>query len=497
MTELIDPPAAADSGSPTATATGPAPPPPVSPWPTFVVCATAAYVATLDMSIVNVAFPEIARSFPDATRGTISWVVTAYSILFGSLLVASGRTADQVGRKRMLQAGIVLFLLGSAACAMAPGLGALIAGRAVQGVGGALMMPASLGLLLTAFPAERRSQVIAWNGAAGALGVASGPTLGAVLVSAFGWRSAFWVNIPICLVLVVMTWRSVREPARVRQPRPDVGAAVLVTLAVASLVGGISRAETTGWADASVLGLLLAAGVLGAVVVRRSLRHPVPLIPPSLFADRTFSVANLATFVFGAAFAANILNNVLFLRSIWDYSVITAGLFSVLAPVVVALTAIAAGRAMGRFGFRPIVLTAQLAFALVVAGEAVLLGTDPTPWTRWLPLMTLLGISIGFTFPVMSAAALSTLGPDHFALGGAVNNTFRQVGSAVGVALVVTMQSTGPGIDGYRAGWWFVAACGLVAAAACALLPTSAQPKAKAGGSTTTTAAAQAATTGR
>ncbi|MBK5222471.1 MAG: MFS transporter [Acidimicrobiia bacterium] len=442
-----------------------------SPWPTFAVCATAAYVTTLDMSIVNVAFPEIASSFPDASRGMISWVVTAYSILFGSLLVASGRMADQVGRKRMLQAGITLFLLGSAGCALSPGLGALIAGRAVQGLGGALMMPASLGLLLSAFPAERRSQAIAWNGAAGALGVSSGPTLGALLVSGFGWRSAFWINIPICIGLAVMTRRSVHEPPRVRQPRPDIGAAVLVTAAVAALVGGISRAESTGWTDAAVIGLLVAAGVLGGMVVQRSLRHPVPLIPPSLFRERSFTAANIATFVFGAAFAANILNNVLFLRTVWDYSVITAGLFSVLAPVVVAITAFVAGRTMGRVGFRPLLIAAQISFAVIVLGEALLLSSDPTPWTRWLPLMVVLGIAIGFTFPVLSAAAVSTLRPENFALGGAVNNTFRQVGSAVGVALVVTLQSSGDGIDGFRAGWYFVAVCGLIAAAACMLQP--------------------------
>ena len=435
------------------------------PWATFAVCAVSSYLATLDMSIVNVAFPEIARSFPDVSRGSISWVVTAYSILFGSLLVVSGRMADRVGRKRMLQAGLAAFALGSIVCATSPGLGVLVAGRAVQGIGGALLMPASLGLLLAAFPEQRRSQAMAWVGAAGALGVASGPTLGALLVSAFGWRSAFWVNVPVCAVLVVMAARAVREPARLATPRPDAGAAVVITLAVAALVWGISRAEEHGWGDATVIGLLLASAALLAVVVHRTRRHPVPLLPPSLFADRTFRVANAATFVFGAAFAANILNNVLFLRTVWSYGVVRAGLFSVLAPVVVAVTSIVAGRVMSRVGFRMLLVSGLLVFAAVVAGQATLLQTGPTPWTRWLPLMLVLGISIGFTFPVLTASAVSTLAPAHFALGGAVNNTFRQVGSAVGVALVVTMQSTAPGIGGYRAGWILVAGCGLLAAA--------------------------------
>jgi hypothetical protein len=214
-----------------------------------------------------------------------------------------------------------------------------------------------------------------------------------------------------------------------------------------------------------VLGLLVASVVLVAVVVQRTLRHPVPLLPPSLFADRTFRAANAATFVFGAAFAANILNNVLFLRSIWSYSVVRAGLFSVLAPVVVAVTSIIAGRVMSNVGFRTLLVSGQLVFAAVVVGQATLLEPGPAPWTRWLPLMLVLGISIGFTFPVLTASAVSTLSPAHFALGGAVNNTFRQVGSAVGVALVVTMQATAPGIGGYRAGWYLVAACGLLAAA--------------------------------
>lgn len=437
-----------------------------NPWPTFVVCAVAAYISTLDMSIVNVAFAEIARTFPGSSRGTISWVVTAYSILFGSLLVVSGRMADRVGRKRLFQVGSLTFMAGSLVCAVSPGLGMLIAGRAVQGVGGALLMPASLGLLLAAFPAERRSQVVAWNGAVGALGVASGPTLGAFCVSAFGWRSAFWINVPICLVVTVMAWRSVPDVPRQTGPRPDVGAAAFITLAVGALVWGISRAEVLGWRDGSVLALLVVAVVLGAVVVRRSVRHPQPLLPPALFRQRTFTAANLATFVFGAGFAAMILNNVLFLRTVWRYGVVKAGLFSVLSPVVVAVFSVVAARVMKRIGFRPLLLGAPLAFGAVALAQSVLLPQAPAPWTRWLPLMVALGVSIGFTFPVLSAAAVHTLSPAHFALGGAINNTFRQVGAAVGVALVVTVQGTADGITGFRRGWLLVLACGVIAAAA-------------------------------
>ena len=435
-----------------------------NPWPTFVVCAIASYISTLDMSIVNVAFAEIAKSFPGVSRSTISWVVTSYSILYGSLLVVSGRLADRVGRKRLFQYGTVLFLVGSFVCAVAPAMGMLIAGRAIQGVGGAMMTPASLGLLLAAFPIEKRSQTVAWSGAIGALGVASGPTLGAFFVSTFGWRSAFWINVPICIAVIVMSWRVVRESPKQAGSHPDVLASVLVTLSVASLVWSISRVESYGWTHASVVALFIIAIVFGAIVAYRSTHHAEPLLPPALFRERTFTAANIATFLFGAAFSANILNNVLFLRTIWGYSVLRAGWFSVLAPVIVAVTSFAIGRFVSRIGFRKLLIGGPTVFAIVVLSESFLIGETPTPWTRWLPIMFVLGISIGATFPVLSAATVFGLPQTQFALGGAINNTFRQIGAAVGVAIVVTVQTSTEGIDGFRNGWHLIAVCGLLAA---------------------------------
>ena len=443
----------------------------MSPWPTFVVTAIAAYISTLDLSIVNVAFAEIAADFPDVSRGTISWVVTAYSILFGSLLVVSGRLADRVGRKRLFQLGSMLFLTGSVVCAVAPSMGMLIAGRAVQGVGGAIMTPASFGLLLSVFSLERRSQVVAWNGAVGALGVASGPTLGAFFVDTFGWRSAFWINVPICLIVVLMAARYVKETPRIDSPRPDIGASIFVTLTVASLVWSISRAEEYSWTDPFVLALFIAAVIFGVVVVRRTITHAVPLMPPAMFKIRSFSVANAATFLFGAAFSANILNNVLFLRSVWKYSVLEAGLYSVLAPVIVAITSFAIGRHITRIGFRRLLVGGPLLFGSLVFISARIFGTNPTPWSEWLPLMLVLGISIGLTFPTLSAATVHSLPPTLFSLGSAINNTSRQIGSAVGVALVVTIQTSSDGLAGFQRGWYFIAACSALCGAVALLQP--------------------------
>ena len=446
-----------------------------SPWATFAVCGIASYIATLDMSIVNVAFFEIHKSFPGDSAATISWVVTAYSILFGSLLIVSGRMADQIGRKRFFLWGTGLFLVGSFLCAVSGTMALLITGRAVQGIGGAMMMPASTGLLLGAFPAEKRGQVMAWTGSIGALGVASGPTLGAFFVSTFGWRSAFWINVPICLVTIALAIRVTNESERSEGSRPDVYAALFLTLSVASLVWGISRSEDYGWGHASVLELFAVAIVLGGLVAWRSVSHHDPLLPAQLFRERTFTLGNVSTLLYGAAFSGNILNNVLFQRTIWQFSATKAGWFSVLSPVTVAVTSMYVGRKMATIGYRRLLVTGPLVMSATIVGSILYLDVEPTPWFPFLPLMFVLGIGLGATFPAQSAVTILRLTPNRFALGGAINNTFRQVGSAIGVAMVVTVQSRTQGIDGFRAGWKVAMAFALAAAAVSLFQPGRAQ----------------------
>lgn len=424
-----------------------------NPWATFAVCGIASYISTLDMSIVNVAFFEIHKSFPKDSAATISWVVTAYSILFGSLLIVSGRMADQIGRKKFFLAGTSLFLLGSLLCAVSGTMALLIGGRAVQGIGGAMMTPASTGLLLGAFPAEKRGQVMAWTGSIGALGVASGPTLGAFFVSTFGWRSAFWINVPICLLTIVLAVRVANESETQKGTRPDFLAAVFLTLSVASLVWGISRSEDYGWGHSSVLELFAAAVVLGLLVTWRSVSHNDPLLPAQLFREKTFTLGNMSTMMYAAAFSGNILNNVLFQRTIWQFSATKAGWFSVLSPITVAATSMIVGRKMAGIGYKKLLVTGPVIMSSTVMGSVLFLDVKPTPWYPFLPLMFLLGIGLGSTFPAQSAVTILRLPPHRFALGGAINNTFRQVGSAIGVALVVTVQSQTKGIEGFRNGW--------------------------------------------
>jgi hypothetical protein len=235
--------------------------------------------------------------------------------------------------------------------------------------------------------------------------------------------------------------------------RPDFLAAVFLTAAVGSLVWGISRSEDYGWGDSSVIRLFVVAVVLGVLVTWRSVSHADPLLPAQLFREKTFTLGNMSTMMYAAAFSGNILNNVLFQRTIWQFSATKAGWFSVLSPITVAVTSMIVGRKMAGIGYRRLLVTGPVIMSSTVVGSVLFLHVEPTPWFPFLPLMFFLGIGLGATFPAQSAVTILRLPPHRFALGGAINNTFRQVGSAIGVAMVVTVQSQTEGIEGFRNGW--------------------------------------------
>ncbi len=409
-----------------------------SPWVTFTVCSLALFLTTLDLSIVNVAFPDILAEF-DISRADASWIVTTYNIFYGSLLVVAGKLADQVGRRRIFLLGLSVFALGSLIAAVAPGLGVLVAGRAVQGTGAALLTPASLGLLLAAFPLERRTQVVAMWGGIGALGIASGPSLGAFAIYLTDWRAAFWINLPICLAMFIAGRRVLVETPRVHsEHRPDYGGALLITFALACIALGLSRSEVWGWSDARTIGVLLSGIAAIPLFVRRQRHHPEPVLDLTLFESRSFSVANTAALVFMGGFAAYSLNNVLFLRQAWGYSVLQAGLLTALPPITVAILAPFTGRLASRIGFRPLVIIGPLIVSSATFAFFHFIGIDREP-LQFVLIGEVVAIGIACFIPVNSAAAVAELPPLRLSIGGAVNNTFRQVGAVIGVALLVAI----------------------------------------------------------
>jgi EmrB/QacA subfamily drug resistance transporter len=441
-------------------------------WNVFALAATGAFITTLDLSIVNVAFAEIAKTYAGASRADIAWVVTAYNIMFASLLVAGGKTADRIGRKRVFLWGSALFGVGSIMCAVSPTLQFLVAGRVVQGIGGAFLTPASLGLLLGAFPPERRTQVVSLSGAVGALGVASGPTLGALLISVAGWRAAFWLNIPIVLTVVAIGIRVLRESERESNlQRPDYMGAVMITAALAAIALAISQSQTWGWSDGRIIVSLVVFSAVVPLFIRRQQRHPEPIVDLSLFRERHFTIANLATLLFMIAFSSMLLNNVLFLRTVWKYSVLQAGMASCLAPITVAFVSTRAGVLARRFGFRPLLIGGPVLFATAALCDLVLLSSTRTI-VRWLVFGFLQGCGIGFTLPILSSSAVSTLAANRFAVGGAINSTARQVGSVLGVALLVAVQGRAKGtLAVFDHGWMMVIVAGLASTALSTMQP--------------------------
>jgi EmrB/QacA subfamily drug resistance transporter len=436
-------------------------------WKVLLVTSVAVFMSFLDVTIVNIAFPSIEATFPEASRAELSWVLNAYNIVFAALLVPAGRLADLVGRKRVFLIGIGVFVAASALSAAAWSPAVLVGARIVQAAGAALLVPTSLSLLLPEFPLEQRATATAIWGATGAVAAATGPSLGGLLVDLTDWRLVFLVNLPIGLAALVPATRLLtesRDPARTGFP--DLAGTGLLAAGVGLLALGIVEGPDWGWGGADVIGALAAGVLLLAVFVLRSRRVAVPVVDLSLFRIRSFAVANSAMFVYAAAFYAMLLANVLFLTQVWGWSVLTAGVALTPGPLMAALTAPIGGRLSDRHGQRVVALPGTLLFA---AGVALLaLNADATPdyATEFLPWAMITGAGVGLTFAALGSAAVAELPPARFAVGSAVSATARQIGAVLGISVLIAVLGTpapGEALDAFRNAWLLMALAGATA----------------------------------
>lgn len=402
-----------------------------------IACA-GAFLAFLDATIVNIAFPDISRSFAGSGRDALSWVLDGYFVIIAALLVPAGGLADRFGHKRVFLLGVAGFTVASGLCAAAPSLPLLIAFRVVQGIGAALVAPTSLALVLDAFPAEQRATGVGIWGAAAAAAAAVGPTLGGALVELNDWRLVFLVNLPLGAAVVLFGARRLRERPQLDGRLPDLPGALLLALGLALVTLAIVEGNDWGWTASPTLACFAASAALLAAVVRRATRHPRPIVEPALFAHRSFRLGNLGTLLFAAAFFSLILGNVLFLTSVWGYTVLQAGAATLPGPTLSTVFAGPAGRLADRFGHRAVIVPGTLFFA---AGVMVLrsAGAEPDWLGLWLPGACLTGIGIGLAFPTLGSAAVRDVPDDRFATASAVNAAFRQVGAVLGTAILVAM----------------------------------------------------------
>lgn len=427
----------------------------------LTVTSLAAFLVFLDVTIVNIAFPDVRETWPETSLADLSWVFTAYNVVFAALLIPAGRLADARGRRRVFGVGLVLFGLASLACAVAPTAGALVAARAAQAVAAALLAPASLALLLPAFPPERRGAAVGLWGATGAIAAATGPALGGVLVDAFGWRAVFFVNLPVVLLTLVAS-RFVLVESRDPDARlPDLVSVVLLGTGVAAVSLGIVRGEDGGWGDA--VGPLVAGAVLLALFGVRSARVARPLVEPALFRLRSFAGSIVGYLVFSGGFYALLLSNILFLTGVWGYDVLTAGLAVTPGPLMAAVASSVGGRVADRFGAGASVVTGGLLFTAGCVLFAVAVGPDPAWFTVFLPGQLLTGLGVGAVYAGLGTAAVSELPPTRFATGSAVGTCARQIGAVLGIALLLSgLAAAGSSFEAFRTSWIAMAAGGIV-----------------------------------
>lgn len=448
-----------------------------NPWMVFAIASAAVFLVSLDATIAVAAFPDLRRSFTETTPAQLSWVLNAYTILYAALLVPAGRLVDLHGSRRLFLLGVTIFTFASAACGIAPGTNLLVAARVVQAVGGAILTPASLALILGAFPSERRTAIVGmWSGV-GALGAAVGPGAGGILIELATWRAAFLVNLPFGAMILWFAWRRLPllKGAASGEGLDFIGV-LLIVAGVSSLTFGMVQFESLGITTSLVwVPTLAGAGLLlGYVLWARGKTNAA--IDLALFEDRTYALVTLATFVFGIGFAMMFLTSFLFLFGIWDFGQGLTGLAVTPGPLVVILVAVTSGRLVSRVGHRAVIVAGGWVFAL---GQ-VLLATQATEipsWlSLWLPLQIIGGAAIGLLLVGLAGAAVAGLPPARFGVGGAVNNAVRQLGGVVGTALaVVLIGQPGTSLAEFRAAFLWIACLSAASAIIALWIPANLQ----------------------
>jgi EmrB/QacA subfamily drug resistance transporter len=407
-------------------------------WRVALIVGVGVFMSSLDLFIVNIAFPAIGRHFAGASLASLSWILTAYAVVFAALLVPAGRWADAFGRKRVFLLGLAIFVAASCGCALAPSVGALTLGRIVQAMGGALMVPTSLGLMLPEFGEHERHVAIGAWAATGGIAAAAGPPIGGLLVQA-DWRLVFLVNVPVGLLGLAFGAGTLRERREPNARRPDVLGALGLMLAIGALVVAIVQGHSWGWGSVPILALVSFSGLTLAAIWRRSAHHEAPVVEPEIVRVRSFALALAGSVLFFLGFGAMLLSGVLFLTSVWHESVLHAGLMLFPGPAMATAFSVPSARLGARVGFRLPGLAGGLLLAAGSLWYITHTGAQPDYARDYLPGLLVGGAGVGLLIPTLTAAGASSLPEQRFATGAALLTTGRQMGAALGVAVLVAV----------------------------------------------------------
>jgi EmrB/QacA subfamily drug resistance transporter len=409
----------------------------------LMLLAMTQFVLVIDASIVNVAMPSIGRAL-HFSQADLSWVVNAYTLTFGGFLLLGGRLADLLGRRRMFMSGLVLFSLASLAGGVAQSEAWLIAARAVQGLGGAIVSPAALSIITTTFAegAERNRALGVWGAVAGA-GGASGVLLGGLLTTGLSWRWVLFVNVPIGLVCALLAPRLIGESRAETDTRSfDLPGAISVTAGLALLVYALVDAVSAGWGSTATLSRLAGAGVLLASFLVIESRQRAPLLPLSIFRLRTLRAADTVALLIGMSLFSMFFFVSLYMQQVLHYSALRTGVSYLPLALGIIIAAGAASTAVTRFGFKPVLITGLL----LIAGALIWFSRVPASGGSF--VANLLGPSLlaafglGLSFVPVTIAAMTGTRPHEAGLASGLVNTAQQVGGALGLALLATVANS-------------------------------------------------------
>ena len=438
--------------------------------------AAGALLPALDLFIVNLAFRAIQKGLPGSTVSDMGWVLTIYAILFAALLVPSGRLGDSLGRVQIFRTGMVLFGVASVACALAPTLPFLIAARAVQGIGAALMIPASLGLLLTTYHVREHTRMIGIWAATGSVGAALGPVLGGFLVE-FDWRLIFLINVPL-VVLALIGSRSVPKEETKARALPDLVGSAFLAAATGAIVAAISYGPNWGWTSRPLLATVAAAIILGALFIWRGRTAMSPALDLRLFRNTQFSLANIGIAIFYVGFAMIILGGPLYLTEVRNWNTFDAGLGFMSGPAVAGLTAFFAGRL--KLGPHAIAIMGSAASLVGGIWWLVTLSDTSVYAASFLPGLLFTGFAAGAAQTGFIAFGAKALPSEHYGAGTGTLNTARQIGGAIGIAILIALLTAGHHAAAFHIAWIAIILCslisGVVGLIALRVLPASAVP---------------------
>ncbi|HET6739452.1 MAG TPA: MFS transporter [Kribbella sp.] len=442
----------------------------------LTICCASLLVSVMDISIVNMALPAIRDDLGASTSG-LQWTVDAYTLVLASFLMLAGSTADRFGRKRMFRLGLTVFGLGSLLCSLAPGIDALIAARALQAVGGTMMNPVAMAIVVTVFPDRaERARAIGIFGATAGLSLVLGPILGGALVDGLGWRSIFWVNLPIVALAVILTSLYVPESRAARGRRFDPIGQVLVVLLLGGLVTAIIESEKHGWGAPPIIALLLVSAVAAVVLIRYERRRAEPMLELRLFRSVPFSSAVIVALFAYSGFGAFLFVTTLYLQSVRHLSALHAGLSLLPVGLLICVLSPLTGRVVGAHGPRLPLVVAGAGLALG-AGASLTIGLS-TPLPVVLAIFLPFGVFLGVVNPPIANSAVSGMPGSMAGLAGSLASVGRQTGSSLGVAaagsIVGATATTDPQrfVRAEHLVWWPMIAVGLVVVAL-ALISTS------------------------